>query len=191
VTARGDHETFPELAPGGLWERLADPGAAPGGGSAAGVAAWMAAALVVKAARHSVTTWPDAAGVAAQAGSLAERCSELAVADAIAFAAALEALASREQVELALSGTVGELLALGEAAADVAELAARTAERCDGTFRGDAVAGALLAEAAARGAAALVAANLTVPGGDERLLRARRTAEAAADAGRRALHAGP
>jgi formiminotetrahydrofolate cyclodeaminase len=184
-------DAFPELAPAGLWERLADPDTAPGGGSAAALAAWMAAALVAKAARHSVATWPDAAGVAAQAGSLGERCSDLAVSDAIAFAAALAALERGTQVELALAETVAELLALGEAAADVAELAARTAERCDGTFRGDAVAAALLAESAARGAAALVTANLTVAEGDARLLQARRSAEAALAAGRRALEAGP
>jgi formiminotetrahydrofolate cyclodeaminase len=151
----------------------------------------MAAALVAKAARRSSDTWPDARGVAAQAASLAARCSELADSDERAFAAALKALEERTAVERHLDETVVVLLALGETAADVAELAARTAEHCDGTFRGDAVSATLLAEAAARTAAALVQGNLTVVRDDPRLLRAKRSAEAAGAAARRALEEGP
>ena len=191
MTGPDETRAFPETTFGSLWERLADPGAGPGGGSAAALAAGMAAALIAKAARQSVDSWPDAAGVAAQAGSFGTRCAELAESDSQAFAAALRALEDRAEVDTHLTRTVVVLLALGETAADVAELAARTAEHCDGVFRGDAVCAALLAEAAASAAAVLVAGNLTVTGEDERLRRARRLAETATAALRRALESGP
>ena len=174
-----------------LWERLADPQAIHGGGSASAVAVELAAALVAKAARRSVEGWPEALEVAAQARSLARRCSELAESDARAFAAALKALEDRVDIERNLDRAVAELLALGETANDVAELAASTAERCDGTFRADAVCATLLAEAAACGLAVLVAGSLTVTERDERLLRAKRFADLATGAVRRALEVGP
>jgi formiminotetrahydrofolate cyclodeaminase len=174
-----------------VWARLAHPQDALGGGSAAALALGTAAALVAKAARHSVGSWPEAAGAAAQARSLQARCSLLAEFDARAFAAALRALERRVDVEIRVAETLVPLMRLGETAVDVAELAAETAERCDGTFRADAVTAALLAEAAAHSAAALVTANLTVVEGDERLQRARRLAELATAAARRARGAGP
>ncbi len=176
---------------GTFWERLADPRSAPGGGSASAVAVEMAAALVVKAARRSAETWPEARGAAAQAGALATRCSELAELDSRAFGAALKALEGRAEVEGPLRESVDVLLALAETAADLAELAASTAEHCDGTFRGDAICAALLAEAAACGAAVLVAGNLTVTSNDERLRRAKRLGELATRAVARALETGP
>jgi methenyltetrahydrofolate cyclohydrolase len=174
-----------------LWERLAEPRTAPGGGSAAAIAARLATALVAKAARRSADSWPDAPGVAAQAVSLGNRCSELAEADSRAFGAALEALEERRRIEVRLEESVTTLLAIAEAAADVAELAALTAEKCDGTFRGDAVTGALLAEAGGCAAAVLVASNLGVTREDDRLRRAQKLAGQATAAVRRALEAGP
>ena len=53
----------------------------------------------------------------------------------------------------------------------------------------DAAAAAILAEAAARSAAGLVAANLVSLPGDERVLQAQRLADAATDAARRAVAA--
>lgn len=184
-------QAFPEGIVDALRERLADPTSAPGGGSAGGVASAMAASLVAKAARRSAESWRDAAGVAAQAESLARRCGELAESDSRVFAEALRALESREELERPLAESVVVLLELVEAAADVAELAARTAEHCDGTYRADAMCAALLAEAASSSAAILVAANLTVTEHDERLLRARRIAGAATAALARALESGP
>jgi methenyltetrahydrofolate cyclohydrolase len=181
----------PEPALDGLWNRLADPRAAPGGGAVAAVATQLATALVAKAARRSTDSWPDAPGVAAQAVSLAERCSELAEEDSRAFGAALKALEERRGIEARLEESVIALLAIAEAAADVAELAALTAEKCDGTFRGDAVTGALLAEAAGCSAAVLVASNLGVTPDDDRLAHARELAAHATAAVRRALEAGP
>jgi formiminotetrahydrofolate cyclodeaminase len=181
----------PEPATDDLWSALADPQTAPGGGSAAAIAARLATALVAKAARRSADSWPDAPGVAAQATSLADRCAELAEADARAFGAALKALEERRGIEARLEESVTALLAITEAAADVGELAALTAEKCDGTFRGDAVTGALLAEAGACAAAILVAGNLGVTRDDDRLQQARQLAAQATAAVRRALEAGP
>jgi methenyltetrahydrofolate cyclohydrolase len=181
----------PEPTPDDPWDALADPQTAPGGGSAAAIAARLATALVAKAARRSADSWRDAAGVAAQATTLADRCSELAEADAHAFGAALEALEQRRAIETRLEESVTALLAIAELGADVAELAALTAEKCDGTFRGDAVTGALLAEAGACAAAVLVAGNLGVTREDERLRQARQLAAQATAAVRRALEAGP
>ena len=70
---------------------------------------------------------------------------------------------------------------------DTALLAELTAELGDPTFRADATAACVLAAAGARAAAHLVAVNLTVQEGDPRLVRARRTADSAADAAARAL----
>ncbi len=174
-----------------LRDRLGDPRSAPGGGSAGAIAAAMAASLVAKAARRSADSWPDAPGAAAQAELLGGRCVELAETDSQAFAAALRALDRRTELERPLAESVDVLLTLAEVAADVAELAARTAEHCDGTYRADAVCAALLAESAVSSAAVLVAANLTVTERDERLLRAKRVAGQATAALGRALESGP
>ncbi len=182
--------SFLDARLGELCDRLASD-SAPGGGSAAAVTATMAASLAAKAARRSVGSWPDAPGVLAQARVLASRCAELARLDAEAFAAALAALEERTAVEPPLARTAEVLLEVGEAAVDVGLLAAQTAELGDGAFRGDAVCAAVLAEAAARAAEALVAVNLTVSEGDDRLARARSHTEAAAAAARRALASGP
>ena len=56
---------------------------------------------------------------------------------------------------------------------DVAALAAVVAERGEQALRADAVAAALLAEAAARAAATLVEVNLGTTSSDERVARAR------------------
>ena len=80
-------------------------------------------------------------------------------------------------------------LALAEAAADVALLAADATERADGASRADAAAAAALAAGAARAAAKLVAINLSTQPGDERIAAAERAVEAADDAARQALAA--
>jgi formiminotetrahydrofolate cyclodeaminase len=175
---------------GELCELLASD-AAPGGGSAAAVAATMAASLTTKAARRSLDSWSEAPGVLAQARVLGARCADLARLDADAFRVALAALEEGEAVEVPLERAAAVLLELAETAADVAVLAARTAENGDGTFRGDAVSAAVLAAAATLAAEALVASNLTVTGSDARLTKAHSLAEEAAAASLRALAAGP
>jgi formiminotetrahydrofolate cyclodeaminase len=155
------------------------------GGVAAAEAVRLATALVTTAARRS-PDWAEAAGVLAQAEALRERCAQLAAEDAEAFRAAL----ARPAVDT-LARSVDLPLQIAEAAVDAALLAGETAARCEGSFRGDAAAAALLAEAAARMAEHFVAINLGVAAGDDRLARARRLSEMAAEAAARALDTTP
>ncbi len=162
-----------------------------GAGFAAGQVAASAATLVAEVARASSDSWPGAAGAAAQATALAERCTELADADAEAFAAALEALgAGSPDLMARLEHAADVPLQIAEAAADVAEAAALVAERCDGVLRADAVAAAALAGGAALAAGHLVRANLLVAPDDERVTRARRAADDAQRSAVRALDSG-
>src|SRR5439155_24134578 len=104
-----------------------------------------AASLVAMAARGSRDSWPEAGGVAAQALALGARAAPLAEEDAAAWIAALAALRGDEpDPERKLARAAEVPLLIAEAAADVGELAALTAEFGDGTFRGDATAAALL-----------------------------------------------
>lgn len=73
-------------------------------------------------------------------------------------------------------------------AADIAEVAAEATERGKPDSRYDAIAGAILADSAAKAAALLVEANLG-GGGDRRLVRAHEAVGRAATAVRRALAA--
>ena len=91
-------------------------------------------------------------------------------------------------IEQALSTAANVPLAVGEAAAELAVMAADLAEGGNRNLRGDAVTAALLAEAAARSAATLVAINLRAPD-DARISDARHLAETAAAAAGRALKA--
>lgn len=164
---------------------------APGGGTAAGIVAALAAALVTKAAHASSESWTEAAGVLAQASLLRDRCVRLADADARAFAAALSALDGKDEALVDRLDQAAEVpLQIADAAADVAALAAVAAECCEGAFRADAATAAVFAEAAARAAARLVEVNLTVTGGDPRLHRAQRFVADAAASAARALDAG-
>ncbi len=191
-------QDYLELRLGDFLERLADGTPAPGGGSAAAVTATFAASLVAMVARSSRESWPDAGAVAAQARKLQKRLAPLAQEDADAWLEALEALRGEgdggrrdEDLEAKLARAAEIPLEIAETAADVAALAALAAELGDGTYRGDAAAAALLADAGARAAANLVAVNLGTKAGDERLRRARLSEEATAAAVSRALDAGP
>ena len=152
----------------------------------------MAASLVGMAA-HSSTSWPGAAGAAAQARALRARLVPLALADAEAYAEALEALREsaagqghHASLGVKLDRAAALPLSIAEAAADV-ELAAVAAEHGDGPSRTDAVAAAALAEGAVVAAARLVELNLRTTPGDERSLRCAQLVEGAKDARERAL----
>jgi formiminotetrahydrofolate cyclodeaminase len=194
-----DGSSYLDLPLSEFLDRLSAESAAPGGGSAAALTVTFAAGLVTMVARHSRSSWADAAGVAAQARKLQARCAPLAQQDAEAWEDALEALRGNGEraarpdsdLEAKLARAAEVPLWIAEAGADVAMLAALTAEMGDGTYRGDAAAAALLAHAGARVAANLVALNLGMRGDDMRLGRARRSEEAAAAAAARALDAGP
>ena len=171
-------------------EAIEEPQPFPAGGAATGTTAALAASLVAMAAR-ATPDWGDARGVAAQALKLRRRLAHLARTDAEAFAAVLAQLDAPgnergRDVELAqaLDRSAELPLAIAETAADVAALAAVTADRCAQRYRADAVAAAALAEGATVAAAHLVASNLLAAPGDRRTARARAAAEAAGAARR-------
>ena len=176
-----------------LLDALREPGPEPAGGSAAAIAVAMGAALLAMSARVSVGDWDEAEACAAQAEALRARAAPLAHADAAAFAEVLRL--GRERVsdfELGRAyDQAAELpLRIAEAGADVAELAAHAAPRVDPKVLGDTAAAAQLAAAGAAIGAQLVAINLASREGDERVARARRLADAAAHAARRAAATG-
>jgi formiminotetrahydrofolate cyclodeaminase len=181
-------------------ERVAAPTPSPGGGSLAALSVGLAASLVAMVARSSHDSWPDAAGVAAQALELAGRCPDLARDDAVVWEEAFEEL--RVASENDGAGGNGKLPALldlsaalpleiAEVGADVAILAALAAKLGDGSLRADAASAAVLAYSGAQVGAHLVACNLGVPEGDERRERAETAERRARMAMADALAAGP
>jgi formiminotetrahydrofolate cyclodeaminase len=178
-----------------MLDEIAGPSPAPGAGAVSGVVIAMAAGLIASAARRS-PDWEDGKGVAAQAQALRSRVERLAEANEEAY---LEALAliegatedgGRDAAIGKALDTAAELpLAIAECAYDVALLGAETAQHAVRGGAEDACAAALLAEAAARAAAGLIAVNLVSLPGDERVEHAWRLADAATDAARRAAAA--
>lgn len=146
-----------------LLDRVASEESVPAGGSVAAIAVAMAAGLVAKAARLS-PDWPRAAEVLEQAEALRALVAPLAQADADAYTKVLEAQRRKEGVAEALSAAADVPARIAEAATGVASLAALAAREGNVRLRGDAVMAAELAEAAARGAAELVAINLEARG---------------------------
>ena len=178
-----------------LLDLLASDEPAPAGGSAAALAVAISAGLTAKVARAS-TAWPEARAAAAQAERLRRRAGPLAERDAQVYEEALAAMRLPERVEPSVrDATVGETvsraadipLAIAEAGADAACLAVLVADRGAPDRRADAATAALLAEAAARAAAGLIAVNLTVTAGDERVERAEGLARIASEAAREAV----
>jgi formiminotetrahydrofolate cyclodeaminase len=173
---------------------LEAPAPSPCGGTAAAVAAAMAASLVTMVARAS-PAWDEAPGIASQSRALRARLVELGSEDASAFAQVIatmrDATGTPEQRDFAL-GTALILAAevplrIAEASADVADLAALASSHGAHQLQADATAAAALAEAATRAATHLVDINLaTVPGG-RNWEKAAALAEAAAAARARAL----
>lgn len=153
---------------GELLESLAGH-AVPASGTAAALVAAMAAELVAMAAR-AAGGWRDAPGIAAQARALSARLVPLAAADSDAFARVLELrsdpAADPRDLGPALERSAELPLAIADAAAATAELAAIAAEHCSGHEHADAIAAAALAEGAARAAASLVHVNLAVGADD-------------------------
>lgn len=170
-----------------LADLISSPDAVPASGWVAGVTAALGAALVAKVASRS-TGWSGAAGARAQAADLRDRLLELSAEDARVYEAVLDAL---EEPGTGLADALAESadvpLAIAEASADVALLAASAAECADGPVRADAAAAAALAAGAARAAAKLIAVNLATTPGDERIAAADRALETADDAARAAF----
>src|SRR4249919_1552847 len=146
--------------------------------------------LAIRAAARA-EGWSGAEGVRAQALELRDRLLALAGQDSRAYESALTALERKDSgLARALVRAAEVPLAIAETAADVAVAAAEAATCADGAARADASAAAALAAGAARAAARLVEVNLTTACDDERLARAQRAAEDAADAAKRASTAG-
>jgi formiminotetrahydrofolate cyclodeaminase len=180
-------ENLLELLVSDWLDALAAADPVPGAGSAAGLTAGAAAALVAKTARLS-EEWAEAGGVVAQALALQSRLAELAQADAEAYAESLAALAARtedrdERRDLALGLILDRAaqvpLAIAETAHDVALLAAGASDHVRPELQPDVRAAGTLAAAAASAAALLVEVNLTAGADDERVRQARRAAEGA------------
>ena len=143
-------------------DEVAGPTPAPGGGTSAACAAAVAAALVEMAAGLAGDS--EAAG---RSSRLRAQALELAERELASYAPVLDALSlprddprRSARLEEALLGASRTPLAIAEAAAEVAELGVAVARASSPSVRGDAVTGALLAEAAAAAATTLVEINL-------------------------------
>jgi len=170
-------------------DELAGADAVPGGGSALAVALAGAAAVLAMVARAS-----GAGGLRAQADALVARTAPLAQLDAERYAAALDARGRAAELKQeqrdweigrAFAAAAEPPLELARAAADVAALAHELATAGLPHVQTDAAAVAALAAGVARGAAALVAVNLTAANGDPRVAEAQSLADAAEDAAAR------
>ena len=181
-----------ELSLPALLEELAAPREVPGAGSALALALSAAAAVVQMAARLSPESWPEAAGVAAQAESIRERAATLIDDDAAAYEKALETRAARDQEEKPerRDWALGQVtaaaaeppLAIARLATDLAELCAASGQRVEPRVHADVAAAAALAAAVVRGACQLVVVNLTALPGDARVDEAERLVAAASEA---------
>jgi formiminotetrahydrofolate cyclodeaminase len=149
-----------------LLDDLAERTPAPGGGAACALTCAMGAALVEMA-----TSFGSAQGlelVRDRAHAIREEVSGLAFADGQAYGSVLEALrmdAGEQRAQClddAVAGAIGVPMRVLELAAEVAMLAADVAETGNRNLEGDALAGSLLAEAAARSAATLAQLNASM-----------------------------
>ena len=181
-----------------LLEQVAARTPAPGAGSAAALVLGLAAGLASMAARFASGHWDGATHAVERADALRLQAEPLAGADADSYTWVLEAYrVPREPdpavraaaIAAALVAATAVPLEIAEIAAKVAGLAAEVAEHGNTNLRGDAAAGAVLAEASARVAAALVAINLSARPDDGRVARAAELVTAAAESSGRALRA--
>lgn len=153
---------------------------APGGGAVAAVTVSLAAGLVAMAARYSADRLGDGNGLVADAERMRVGAAGLADADAEAYGAVIAAYesvrrgdhtAGRKAVGAALTRAAEVPLELAELGAATARLAALLAVESKKDVRGDAATALLLAEAATRSAAHLVAVNVEAGGCDPELVR--------------------
>jgi formiminotetrahydrofolate cyclodeaminase len=183
-----------------LLDAVAAQTAAPGGGSAAGWTAAMAASLVEMAARFTLARAEfehfrtRASEIATRAEALRAEALALAERELHAYAPVLEAMKlpaevpdRRNRVRAALSEAADSPLGVARAATELSELATELARTGNPHLEGDAVTGALLAEAACRAAVALVQFNLGHAPEDARFREARQLARRAYAARREAL----
>ena len=188
-------DPFADQSLSDLLDAVAAQQPAPGGGSSSAWSGAFGAALVEMAASFTLArpkyagvhhrmadVRREARGLRRELLDLGERDAEGGYEPVIAALRLPEKHPQRERkLDEARSDASDVPLAVAEAAARVAELAAETARTGGVHLQGDSITGALIAEAAARSAAGLVEINLAGRE-DERL-------ERAADASRRAAAA--
>jgi formiminotetrahydrofolate cyclodeaminase len=179
-----------------LLDVVASTDPAPGGGSSAALAGALAAALLQMSAGLELAREGETAernGIPGdapeRARALRGRSLELADQDLSSYAPVLDALRlpaghpeRAERLQAALAGASRAPVAIAEAAAETAALAARVTAAANPAIRGDALAGVVIAEAATVAAASLVEINLAGREDDVDLARvrdARRRAQAA------------
>lgn len=166
---------------GQLLDDVAAESPSPGGGSSCGLACALAAGLVEMAAGFTLAREEYAerhermASLRTRAGELRAQALALAEEELGVYGAVLgvlrepaDAPGRAERLDAALSDAADSPLAISRAAAEVAEYAAEVAGTGNRHLRGDAVAGALLAEAACAAAARLAEINLAGRAGDQR-----------------------
>jgi formiminotetrahydrofolate cyclodeaminase len=168
---------------------LAERSPAPGAGCAAAWAGALAAALLEMAAAYA-----QLPAAAVRAPELRAQLLRAGEEDLRSYGPVLEAMrlpagdrTRRRRLDEALDRASETPLAIARAATEVAELAAEVAAASTPALRGDATAGVLLAEAAARTGARLVEINLAGRGGDPRLVEVAALSQRAADARERTL----
>jgi formiminotetrahydrofolate cyclodeaminase len=165
---------------------------APGGGSSAAVACALAAGLVEMVAGFTLA-YDDADAEMRElhdrAAALRDDAAALGELELRAYAPVLAAMQRSPDdperpaaLDAALSRAADSPLAIARVAAAVAELAVEAARRGRPHLRGDAVTGALLAEAAAAAASRLALINLEGRPADQRLGELERLARDAARA---------
>ena len=177
-----------DLAVADLLTQIAAGGLGLAAGAGCAVAAATGAALAESACRVSSGRWADAEEAGDRLAGLRLELLALADDDAAAVTTAIGALRAGTAARVAFAGAAAPPLALAEAAAEVAELAALTALHGKRAVRSDALAGSLLAESAARAAANLVAVDLA-DRGNQSVARARWACERAEAAAERAWRA--
>lgn len=138
-------------------ERVAAATPAPGGGSSVAVTCALAAALVEMAARLGGRD-------AERLRALRERALELAQEELSSYAPVLAA-EDADQRATALVEASRPPREVADIATEVARLGTEAAQASSAAIRGDALAGVVLAEAAATAASRLVEINLSESGG--------------------------
>jgi formiminotetrahydrofolate cyclodeaminase len=166
-------ESLADRSLGRVIEQVAAQTPSPGGGSSAALACALAAGLAEMAAAFTLARDEYAgrhermADLRTRAGDLRAEALALADAELHVYEAVLEALREpeaapgrSERLDAALSDAADSPLAVARVAAEVAELASEAARTGNRNLRGDAITGALLAEAACAAAARLADINL-------------------------------
>jgi formiminotetrahydrofolate cyclodeaminase len=166
-------------------ELLSGPDPAPSGGGGAALAVSTGAALCAMAARLSARelTADESADLTTNAERIAATAASLIQADADSYRGVIAARrqpadadgeSRRRQVAAALSDAAAVPMEIVELALETARIGTRLAAAGNPNLRGDAITGALLAEAGARAAAVLVGINLAAAPDDDRPARAAR-----------------